>query len=368
MGYSMVGQMRTFIVSEIDLINSKLRLDSFLASKLNISKNQIQLLIKERLITLNGTPCLKNGMTLKANDTITITLNKPQSIHKNPQNPPLSKNPLLSPHDPSPHITIDILYQDDDILILNKPPHLVIHDAPSVKEPTLTDWLKAHSHTLHTLSGQERYGIIHRLDKQTSGALCIARSQLAYATLPEQLKSRDMGRYYLAIIDMPLKQNLQIQCFMGRCPSNRLKMAKIHLREGVKPPKGVRDSKSSFVKLATSDNGALELIAIKLHSGRTHQIRTHLESISRHILGDSLYGYKPQAKTLFYKDRILLHAYILYLTHPKSAQKHAFKAPIFSDMLEFIQNHFTKEVPNDCKDVMELLEADNIMRAFECFS
>lgn len=353
--------MQVFIVSEIDLINGKLRLDSFLASKLNISKNQIQLLIKEQHITLNGMPCLKNGMTLKANDTITMTLNKPQGIHKLPQTP-------LPPKNPSPHIAIDILHQDDDILILNKPPHLVIHDAPSVKEPTLTDWLKAHSHTLHTLSGQERYGIIHRLDKQTSGALCIARSQLAYATLPEQLKSRDMGRYYLAIIDMPLKQNLQIQCFMGRCPSNRLKMAKIHLREGVKPPKGVRDSKSSFVKLATSDNGALELIAIKLHSGRTHQIRTHLESISRHILGDSLYGYKPQAKTLFYKDRILLHAYILYLAHPKSAQKYTFKAPIFSDMLEFIQNHFTKELPNGCREVMELLETDNIMRAFECFS
>ncbi|WP_104743842.1 RluA family pseudouridine synthase [Helicobacter cinaedi] len=355
-------QTQEFIVTELDLNNGKLRLDSFLTLKLQMSKNQIQQLIQAENITLNALPCVKNGTLLKLNDEIHITFPKPDSLDSNTQDISSSLQNLYE------NLSIDILYEDDDILIINKPPHLVIHDAPSVKDLTLTQWLKLHAHTLHTLSGRERYGIIHRLDKQTSGVLCIAKSLLAYEMLPNQLKSRQMGRYYLAIIDMPLKQNLQVQCFMGRCPTNRLKMSKIHIDENENPPKGVRDSKSSFVKLATSNNGSLELIAIKLHTGRTHQIRTHLESLSRHILGDSLYGYKSSAKSFFYEGRILLHAYILYLTHPKNKQNYTFKAPILLDMLEFIQNHFTKELPNGCQNIMELLEIDNITRAFECFS
>lgn len=364
----MAEQMRELIVTELDLNNGnhsnngKLRLDSFLSTQLQMSKNQIQLLIQANNITLNGLPCIKNGTLLKPNDKIHINLPKPHSLDSNTQDMSLSLQNLYK------NLSIDILYEDDDILILNKPPNLVIHDAPSVKDPTLTQWLKLHSHTLHTLSGEERYGIIHRLDKQTSGVLCIAKSLLAYEILPAQLKSRQMGRYYLAVIDAPLKQNLQVQCFMGRCPTNRLKMSKIHIRQNENPPQGVRDSKSSFIKLATSNDGTLELIAIKLHTGRTHQIRTHLESLSRHILGDTLYGYKPSAKSVFYEGRILLHAYILYLTHPKNGQNYTFKAPILLDMLEFMQNHFTKELPNGCKNVMELLEVDSITRAFECFS
>ena len=363
--------MQTFIVSDFDLKKSKLRLDSFLSEQLKESKNQIQNLIKTGQVCLNNTPCVKNGALLKSGDCISLcpSHNRPQIQNLDSENrePNDTKDTLESQLEGDPRFEIAILHQDEDLLIINKPPHLIIHEAPSVKEPTLTHWLQLHAHTLHTLSGEERHGIIHRLDKQTSGALAIAKSSLAYTQLSAQLKSRQMGRYYLAIIDTPLKEHLQIHCYMGRSPNNRLKMSKIHIK-GEHIPKGVRDSKSSFVKLATSDNGGCELIAIKLHTGRTHQIRVHLESIQRHILGDSLYGYKAGASSYRYEQRILLHAYLLYLTHPRSGENLIFKAPILTDMLEFLQSHFTKDLPDDCSDIMELLQEDRLIRAFERFS
>lgn len=360
--------MQNIIITENDLTNNKIRLDSYLSLKLQSSKNQIQNLIKNRLVLINGKICNKNGYAIGLNDTITIL---------SPLTESSDKNTAFCLDDEK--FAISIIYEDEDILIINKPPHLVIHEAPSVKESTLVDWLKFHSYRFHTLSGDERYGIIHRLDKQTSGALAIAKTPLAYQNLSHALKTREMGRYYLAIIDAPLKDHQHIECFMGRSPHNRLKMSKIHIptppftesdisnTAHTHTPKGIRYSKSSMVKLATSDNGALELIAVKLHTGRTHQIRVHLESLSRHILGDTLYGYKPSAKTFFYKNRILLHAYILYLNHPKTSQKMFFKAPILTDMLEFFQTHFTKDF-NDYKNFTEMLETDYIMRSFDVLS
>lgn len=358
--------MQDLIVSEFDLKHCKLRLDTFLSLQLQSSKNQIHQLIKNGFVKLNGRFCTKNGAMLKLNDRIEICRAYTHSSH--PAQNLNSPEPAYTIHPEDERFQIPILYQDDDLLIINKPAYLIIHPAPSVKEPTLVDWLSIYSHTLHTLGGEQRYGIIHRLDKQTSGALAIVKSPLAYAVLGEELKTRQMGRYYLAIIDSPLKSNMQVRCFMGRCPSNRLKMSKIHIKEGMSVPKGVRDSQSSFIKLALSDNQALELVAVKLHTGRTHQIRTHLESISRHILGDTLYGYKPHAKTHFYQDRILLHAYLLYLKHPRNKQELIFKAPLATDMLQFLQTHFTKDLPNDCKDIMEVLQPDSLLHLFGSFS
>ncbi len=369
--------MKELIVSNIDLnnkdMNGKLRLDSLLSAYLKSSKNQIHHLIKSKKVYLNGTLCTKNGIFLKENDHIRLDIITESNLEgSNPTHPTDSDsiNPIPTPLPldmQDKKFNIEILYQDSDILIINKPPHLVVHQAPSLKEPTLTDWLRAHSHILHTLSGEERYGIIHRLDRQTSGALAIAKSHLAYQILPQELKERQMGRYYLALIDKPLKSHQQIECFMGRNPHNRLKMSKIYIRPNAPIPKGVRDSKSSFIKLATADNGKCELVAVKLHTGRTHQIRTHLESLSRHILGDTLYGYKKGTESYHYDNRILLHAYILYLNHPRNKENYIFKAPILTDMLEFLQNHFTKDLPDDCQNIMDLLEVDRIIDAFHIF-
>lgn len=364
--------MQTFIVTQ-PCQKGKLRLDAFISSALHISRNQANLLIKHHLVSINNQICAKSGTLLKLEDSISIakpTLESSADSTKNTE----------SSADSAYFKDISIIYEDNDMLIINKPPHIVIHEAPSVKSPTLTQWLRANSHILHTLSGEKRYGIIHRLDKETSGALAIAKSHLAYKLLPEALKSRTMGRYYLAIIDKPLKQNLALECLLARHPSNRLKMAKVlpkaknatlsvessldSTSNGAK--KGARLSKSAFIKLATSLDNSLELIAIKLYTGRTHQIRAHLESLNRHILGDSLYGYKP-SKDSSYSGRILLHAYILYLNHPHTKQNCIFKAPILQDMLEFLQTNFEYREGEDEKSLARLLEPKHIMDTFNHF-
>jgi 23S rRNA pseudouridine1911/1915/1917 synthase len=209
-------------------------------------------------------------------------------------------------------------------LVINKPPHLVVHSAPSVKEATLVDWLKSKNIRLSTISGEERHGIVHRIDKETSGALVIAKTNEAHQFLSEQLSNKSMGRYYLAIIDLPLKEDCEIDRPIGRNPKNRLKNAVI--------PNG-KQAKTRFIKLCGEKE---ELIACKLFTGRTHQIRVHLNSINRHIIGDELYGAKESS------DRILLHAYILYLIHPKTKKLMQFTAPLFSDMKEKI-NQICKE-------------------------
>jgi len=219
---------------------------------------------------------------------------------------------------------VEIIYEDDEILVVNKPPHLVVHSAPSVKEATLVDWLKSKNIRLSTISGEVRHGIVHRIDKETSGALVIAKTNEAHQFLSEQLSDKSMGRYYLAIIDLPLKEDCEIDRPIGRNPKNRLKNAII--------PTG-KIAKTRFVKLCGEKE---ELIACKLFTGRTHQIRVHLNSINRHIIGDELYGAKQSS------ERILLHAYILYLIHPKTKKLMQFTAPLFEDMKDKI-NQICKE-------------------------
>ncbi|CBG39653.1 RluA family pseudouridine synthase [Helicobacter mustelae] len=294
------------------------RIDTFLCSFLHLPKNQILQLIKNSLVLLNGSPCAKGGKELKIGDRINILA-------------PTSRPKIL---ESKTSLEIDTIYEDDHLLILNKPSDLVIHPAPSQKAETLLDWLKAKGYTLSTISGEERCGIVHRLDKDTTGAIAIAKNNLAHNSLANQLQTRTMGRYYLAIIDQPIKEALSIHCHMGRNPKNRLKMCKL---DPLVFPQA-RESKSLFLPLFLSHNHSYQLVAIKLFTGRTHQIRVHLESISRHILGDGLYGYRGN-----FSKRIMLHAFLLYLIHPSTQKNMLFRAPVFQDMLEFLEKNFDKE-------------------------
>ena len=141
------------------------------------------------------------------------------------------------------------------------------------------------------------------------------------------LQDKSVGRYYLALIDCPLKDNIVVDKPIGRNPNNRLKMDVV--------PNG-RDAKTAFVKLLTSERG-VELIAAKLFTGRTHQIRVHLNSLGRHILGDDLYGFKSKRDKI---SRVNLHAYLLYLIHPVSGVKMEFIAPLFDDMKMYLSKNF----------------------------
>ncbi len=296
------------------------RLDKILTTELQESRNQVEQLIKEGLVQVNGKTVLKTGKKLLAGETISYSFKEV-----------IPKEPVVVDFD------VEILYEDDVMLVVNKPAGLVVHPAPSVKEATLVDWLIKKGVSLSTISGEERHGIVHRIDKNTTGALVIAKTNEAHQRLSEQLQDKSMGRYYLALIDYPLKDNGIVEKPIGRNPNNRLKM---DIRENGK------EAKSAFYKLAQSDKGdkKLELIAVKLFTGRTHQIRVHLESLGRHILGDDLYGFKSKKAII---NRVFLHAYKLYMLHPTTGEKMEFVAPLFPDMKDFIFNKFNQGEINE---------------------
>ena len=306
------------------------RLDKFLCSVLNVSRNQVEALIKKGYVKVGNKVAKKGGIKLKGNETVEVII------------PEVEKKSFAKVD-----FDIEIVYEDDDILVINKPSGITVHPAPSVKDATVVDWLKKMGISLSTIAGDERQGIVHRLDKETSGLLVIAKNNLSHKILSEQLQSKKMGRYYLAIIEPPLKENIIIEKPIARNPKNRLKMGIVE---------GGRYAKTAFVKIATSFDEKYELIGAKLYTGRTHQIRVHLASISRHILGDSLYGFKSQNVKI---DRVYLHAYILYLIHPKTKKKMRFIAPLPEDMELFLKKRF------DWGNIYEKILPDNFIKLFD---
>ena len=201
------------------------RLDVFLSSQLGISRNQISSLIKSAAVRVDGAVQTKPGYKLSAGELVHIDYPAPapQQIIEQQLN-----------------FDVEILYEDEDLLVVNKPAGLTVHPAASVKEPTLVDWLKSRGYLLSTLGGELRAGIVHRLDKLTSGALLVAKNNAAHATLSAQLSDKSMGRIYLALIDLPLKEPCVIERPIARNPANRLKM-------GIVP--GGRSAKSAFYEI-----------------------------------------------------------------------------------------------------------------------
>ena len=310
------------------------RLDAIMSEALNVPRNQIEKLIKHVGVDVDGVKISKSSFKLLGGEKIVYDYVE------------ASSDDIAYPVD----FDVPILYEDDHMLVINKPPYVTVHGAPSVKEATLVDWLKLKNIRLSTLSGEERHGIVHRIDKETSGALVIAKSNEAHTELSKQLEDKSMGRYYLAIIEPPLKENMVIELPIGRNPNHRLKMAITN--DG-------RYAKSALSKIALSKDGKKELIAIKLFTGRTHQIRVHLQALSRQILGDGLYGFKSQNSTI---PRVMLHAYVLYLIHPFTKEPLHIYAPLMDDFNETLRHYFRKE------DYHENIEPDSIISSFAAFN
>lgn len=291
--------------------NDSNRLDFILSQELKLSRSKVANFIKNGQIKVNNKEILKPSFKIYENDKISY------EIVENEDNEYELKD-----------LEIEILYEDEEIIVVNKPANLVTHGAASVKEATLVDYLKAKNYKLFSSDDPLRDGIVHRLDKGTSGVLVLAKDKITALNLQNQLKTREMGRIYLALTDLPLKEDIILDAPIGRNPKNRLKKCVIE---------GGRESKSAFVNLIRGedfDNLGINLISAKLFSGRTHQIRAHLSHLNRQILGDNLYGFKTNFSKI---DRLMLHAYLLNLIHPKSGKKMQFVAKLPNQFYEFLQ-------------------------------
>jgi len=307
------------------------RLDTFLAAQIGQTRSQIAGLIKCNSVWVDNKQVSRPGVKLKVEQKVRVEF-------------PEAKVEEAKDVD----FDVEVLYEDDDLLVINKPSGVTVHPAPSVKDATLVDWLKHKGVRLSTISGEERNGIVHRLDKGTSGTMVVAKTNEAHEFLSAQLKDKSMGRYYIAVLTPPLKDDVTvIEGNIGRSSHNRLKMSC-----GLEHTKA---AKTMFKQLALSSDEKNQLVACKLFTGRTHQIRVHLETINRHIIGDHIYGLSPRVEK---SERILLHAYMIYFIHPTTKEKMSFQADFDGIMKESIDKKFNLESLN------EVLECDYIINSF----
>mgnify|MGYP002523945984 FL=1 len=273
------------------------RLDVYLSEKLDKTRSAIKKLIEDKNVTVNG-KVEKAGKTLKEGDEITVILPDPVKLDLEAENIPL-----------------DIIYQDEDIAIINKPQGMTVHAGNGVHGSTLVNALLYHLDSLSGINGVIRPGIVHRIDKDTSGLLVVAKNDAAHVSLSEQIKNKTCHRIYLALVEGVVKENDGvIDTFIGRSDKNRTMMAvKSDGRRAVTHYRVIKRYKD------------YTLMEFSLETGRTHQIRVHTKYLGHPVVGDPVYGYKTQK---FKLNGQLLHAFRLELTHPRSGERMTFEAPL----------------------------------------
>lgn len=295
-----------FIASEIDENN---RIDSFLNGKIpNISRSRIQKLIEEKKILINK-KCINKNYKLKKDDTIQVFLEPPKEIDIKAENIPL-----------------DIIFEDDDIILINKPQNMVVHPAAGNYEGTVVNAIMYHcKNNLSSINGVLRPGIVHRIDKDTSGIIVIAKNDNAHQKLANQLAEHSMTREYYAIVKGNLKEDTgTINAPIGRHPIDRKKMAVVN--------KNSKTAITHYKVLERLKNHTL--VKLKLETGRTHQIRVHMAYIGHPLLGDEVYGIKKQPFKLLGQ---VLHAKTLGFIHPSKNEYVEFETPLpeyFSSLIK----------------------------------
>jgi len=281
------------------------RIDAFLAARLaDLSRSRIQTLIREQFIQVNGHPA-KPRDGVKLGDRITIVLPEAVPLHNEAQD-----------------IALEIIFEDDDLIVINKAPGMVVHPAPGNPDGTLVNALLHHCKgRLSGIGGVERPGIVHRLDKDTSGCLVVAKSDVAHQSLVTQFSERSsMEKLYLAVTQgVPKPDKDSIFTHIGRHPVNRQKMAVVN-------PPGGKTAITDYEILATDAASITALVLCHLHTGRTHQIRVHMHHKGSPLVGDPIYG-KP-SKTSELTGRLMLHAWRLAFDHPVTKKPLQFEAPI----------------------------------------
>ena len=282
------------------------RLDAYLAKELDeISRSYIQKLIKEDLVYVNDKH-VKSSYLVKEGDYIKVNLPEPKILE-------------IIPED----IPIDIVYEDEDVAIINKPQDMVVHPAPGNYTGTLVNALLFHIDNLSSINGIIRPGIVHRLDKDTSGLLIIAKNDKAHRILSESLKERNVKRVYISLVHGILSDNEgTVNAPIGRHGTDRKKMTVTQ--------KNSKEAITHYKVLERYDN--YSLVEVNLETGRTHQIRVHMAYINHPVVGDPVYS--KGKKNEFGLDKQMLHAYKLGFSHPSTGEHMEFQI----DLPEYFKN------------------------------
>ncbi|NLU08052.1 MAG: RluA family pseudouridine synthase [Clostridiales bacterium] len=286
---------KVFLVGSED---EKIRLDVFLCSRMpHKSRNYVQNLIEDKRVKVNES-IKKSSYKVTCEDNITVTIPDPVETSIKGEN-----------------IPIDVLYEDGDVIVVNKPQGMIVHPAPGVYTGTLVNALLYHCGDLSGINGVMRPGIVHRIDKDTSGVLVAAKNDFAHNKLAEQLKTHSMTREYIALVEGVLKEDSgTIDKPIARHPRDKIKMAVVS---------GGKRAVTHYRVIKRFKNNTL--IKCILETGRTHQIRVHMAYIGHPLVGDPVYGYRKQRFNL---NGQLLHAKKLGFIHPSTGKYIEFEADI----------------------------------------
>lgn len=279
------------------------RLDKLIVAELpRLSRTQVQVMIKEGLVTVDGAP-VKAGVKLRGGERVSVSL----------PDDPAPEEPLAPQH-----IELSIVYEDDELAVIDKPAGMVVHPGVGNADGTLANAIAARWPEIAAMDDpDDRRGIVHRLDKDTSGLIIIARNAVALADLMAQFQARTVDKTYIALLERaPRTETGRIEAPISRDPKQRKRMAV------------VRDGKPAVTEFRVIDDNFLEnraLVEFSLHTGRTHQIRVHAAFIGCPVVGDRVYGFRKQRVKL---KRQFLHAARLSFDHPISGERLSFESPL----------------------------------------
>lgn len=282
------------------------RADVFLAAKLGVSRSNMQKLLEDGRVK-RGEKIIKANYKVRAGEMFVVDIPEPEPIEAVPENIPL-----------------DIIYEDDDVVVLNKARGMVVHPAPGNYTGTLVNALLYHCSNLSGINSAIRPGIVHRLDKDTSGIMIVAKNDAAHISLSQQIQSKTAVRTYIAVVRGNIKTDSgTIETQIARDKTDRKKMAVVK--------EGGRDAITDYEVLERF--GKYTLVRCKLRTGRTHQIRVHMEYLGYPLVGDPKYS---PMKTPFGIKGQALHSHTLEFTHPRTGERMKFEAPLPEDMHKII--------------------------------
>lgn len=290
------------------------RLDKFLVGLLQeFSRSRIQGLIADGFVDVDGRPARKAGQPLENGSTVTVRI------------PPAAPTELLAED-----IPLDIIFENNDLIVVNKPAGMVVHPAAGHASGTLVNAVLGYDPDLEGIGGEERPGVVHRLDKETSGLILLAKNERAHRWLQDQFRLRKVDKTYLALVDgRPPTPSGRVEAYIGRDSKNRKRMAVVNERKG-------REAVSEYKTLEEFEKHTL--LEFHPHTGRTHQIRLHCAFLKCPIVGDEVYGRK---KTTIEIGRHFLHALRLSILLPNENEPRNFEAPL-PEELEDVLNSLRK--------------------------